>query len=224
MGYDPYITVEGALHVSRSVSRVTDLNTIYANCDYISLHVPSTDETRGMIGEEAFKVMKKGMRVINLARADLVDSDAMKAALKNGTVASYVTDFPTNEMINVENVITIPHLGASTPESEDNCAVMAVEEIKDFLENGNITHSVNYPNLCEPKTTDYRICVIHQNQPGLIANISATLGKDGINIENMTNRAKKNNAYTVLDIEKAPEQKILDDVRAIDGVVRVFVV
>ncbi|MBQ5841161.1 MAG: phosphoglycerate dehydrogenase [Clostridia bacterium] len=220
-GYDPYLSVDAAWKLSRSIHHAVSLEEIYAECDYISVHVPLTPDTKGMIGNDAFAVMKDGVRILNFARAGLVDSDAMLAALASGKVASYVVDFPTDEMLGVENVIAIPHLGASTPESEDNCAVMAVDEIKDYLENGNITNSVNYPNVKVARSGDARICVLHQNVPNMLAQISAVVSAEGNNIDSMTNKSKKDFAYTVLDVEGAVSETVRQDVLAIPGVIRV---
>ena len=222
-GYDPFLSVDAAWRLSRSVHHANTLDEIYAACDYITVHVPLTPDTTGMLGKDAFAAMKDGVRILNFARAGLVDSDAMKAALAAGKVAAYVVDFPTAEMLGVENVIAIPHLGASTPESEDNCAMMAADELMDYLENGNITHSVNYPDVQVPRSGDARICVLHKNVPNMLAQISAVVSADGSNIASMTNKSRKDYAYTVLDIEGTVSDAVAQDILAIEGVIRVRV-
>ena len=222
-GFDPYLSVDAAWALSSGIHHATDFDQIYQNCDYISIHVPLTDSTRGFIGEKALSGMKDGVRILNFARAELVDSEAMKAALSSGKVAAYVVDFPTEEMLGVENVVALPHLGASTPESEDNCAVMAAEELIDYLENGNITHSVNYPEVKGPWTTDCRVCILHRNVPNMVAQISAVLSGESHNIESMVNRSRKEYAYSGFDINSTPSEACLAAIRAIDGVIRVRV-
>lgn len=222
-GYDPFLSVDAALSLSRMVHRAMDLETIYKNCDYITLHVPQTPETRGMINEDAIHMMKGGVRILNLARGGLVNDDDMLAALDTGKVAAYVTDFPNNKILQGKNVIAIPHLGASTPESEENCAVMAAQELKDYLENGNIKNSVNLPTLVQEWSGVARLCIIHRNVPGAIANITGLLSKDGVNVENMTNKSKKDYAYTVVDVGSRISEAVADEIRGLDGVFRVRV-
>ncbi len=222
-GYDPYLSVDAAWRLSRAVHHANALDEIYTECDYISVHVPLTPDTKGMIGTDSIATMKDGVRILNFARAGLVDSDAMIAALAAGKVASYVVDFPTEEMLGVENVVAIPHLGASTPESEDNCAVMAADELRDYLENGNITHSVNYPDVNVPRSGDTRICVLHKNIPNMLAQISSVVSADGVNIDAMVNKSRKDYAYTVLDVEGSIASAVADDIMKIDGVIRVRV-
>ena len=222
-GYDPFLSVDAALSLSRMVHRAMDLETIYKNCDYITLHVPQTPETRGMINEDAFHMMKGGVRVINLARGGLVNDDDMLTALESGKVSAYVTDFPNNKILQGKNVIAIPHLGASTPESEENCAVMAAQELKDYLENGNIKNSVNLPTLVQEWSGVARLCIIHKNVPGAIANITGLLSRDGVNVENMTNKSKKDYAYTVVDLGSRITDAVADEIRALEGVFRVRV-
>ena len=220
-GYDPFLSVDGALALSRLVHRAMDLETIYKNCDYITLHVPQTAETRGMLNEDAFHMMKGGVRILNLARGGLVNDDDMLAALESGKVACYVTDFPNNKILQGKNVVAIPHLGASTPESEENCAVMAAHQRRDYLENGNITNSVNLPTLVQPWSGECRLCIIHRNVPGAIASITGVLSKDGVNVENMTNKSKKDYAYTVVDVGSRVSDAVASEIRALDGVLRV---
>jgi len=223
-GYDPYLSVDAAWGLSRSIHHATDLAQIYSQCDYITLHVPLNDGTRKMINAETIATMKDGVRILNFARAGLVDSDAMLAALADGKVAAYVVDFPTEEMIDVKNVIAIPHLGASTPESEDNCAVMAADELRDYLENGTIRNSVNYPALEVARTGDSRVCVLHKNIPAMLTAISAAIAEQGINIEGMVNRSRKDYAYTILDLIGHPSADTVKAIEAIDGVIRVRVI
>ena len=220
-GYDPYLSVDAAWALSRSTHHAATPEQIYAECDYITLHVPLNDDTRGMIGTETLAQTKDGVRILNFARGELVDSGAMKQALADGKVASYVVDFPSDEMLGVENVVAIPHLGASTPESEDNCAVMAVQELKAYLEQGVIRNSVNFPAMEVEKTSATRVCVLHRNVPTMLAQISTIISNAGINIDTMTNRSRKEYAYTVVDINGDVSQDVLDRVQSIDGVIRV---
>ena len=217
-GYDPFLSVDGALALSRSVKHVTELDEIFANCDYITIHVPLNADTRNTISAEAIEKMKDGVRIINLARGELVDTKAMEAALESGKVAAYVSDFASDEILAQENAVTLPHLGASTPESEDNCAKMAVKEIRDFLETGTIRNSVNFPNLKVPYEGGYRICMIHKNIPNMIASITSTVK---CNIENMGNRSKGDYAYTIVDAAEQPTEENLDSLRAIEGMISV---
>lgn len=222
-GYDPYLSVDAAWHLSRAIRHAKTLDEIYADCDYITVHVPLTPDTKGMIGTDAIAAMKNGVRILNFARGGLVDNGALLAALSSGKVASYVTDFPSDDLLGVENAVCLPHLGASTPESEDNCAVMAADELKDYLENGNITHSVNYPDMSVPRSGDARICVLHKNVPNMLAQISAVVSAAGMNIASMTNKSRKDLAYTVLDIEGTPDAAVAADILKIRDVIRVRV-
>lgn len=220
-GYDPYLSVGAAWKLSGSVHYAATVEQIYAECDYITVHVPLMDATRGMIGEAAIAQMKDGVRILNFARGELVDSTAIKAALAAGKVAAYAVDFPSDEMLDVENVVAIPHLGASTPESEDNCAMMAADELKAYLEEGIILHSVNFPDMDVARSGDVRVCVLHKNIPNMLTQISGKISETGVNIENMTNRSKKDNAYTVLDITGDVPETALDAIASLDGVIRV---
>lgn len=217
-GYDPFLSVDGALALSRSVKHVTELDQIFANCDYITIHVPLTPDTKNTICAESIAKMKDGVRIINLARGELVDTKAMAEALESGKVAAYVSDFASDEILAQPNAITLPHLGASTPESEDNCAMMAVKEISDYLEHGTIRNSVNFPSLKVPYEGGYRICMIHKNIPNMIASITAAVK---CNIENMGNRSKGDYAYTIIDTAEAPSEANLEALRAIDGMISV---
>jgi len=225
IGYDPYISVDAAWELSRAVKKANDLKSVLEQSDYISLHLPLTHETKGMFNSEAFAQMKKGARVLNFSRGELVDNADIKKAIADGIVECYVTDFPTEDMLNEEKIIAIPHLGASTPESEDNCAVMAAQELKNFLEDGNIKNSVNFPDCDLGKVIGTRVTVIHKNMPGVLTQISDKFAQKGVNIENMINKSKKDFAYTVLDIiEGNVGDDILKELEAIDGIVRVRVI
>ncbi|MDD3693606.1 MAG: phosphoglycerate dehydrogenase [Oscillospiraceae bacterium] len=219
-GYDPYISVDSAWGLSSSVHRARDLNHLYEICDYITIHVPLTKDTKEMLNSSTFELMRDGVRILNFSRADLVNRQDMRDALASGKVAAYVVDFPTDDMLYVDNVIAIPHLGASTPESEDNCAIMAAHEMIDYLENGNIINSVNFPSVEVPRTTDTRVCVLHRNIPNMLAQISGVLSGAGINIESMVNRSKKDYAYTILDVVGDVGDELLDKIEGIDGVIR----
>lgn len=200
-GYDPFLSVEAAWRLSSSVKRSLSLDEIYQDCDYISLHLPATKDTKGMVNVGTINKMKDGVRLLNFARGELCDSAALAEALASGKVAAYATDFPADCLIGMENVCALPHLGASTPESEDNCAEMAVDQLKEYLENGNIVNSVNLPSLTmarEPGTR--RVCLIHQNLPNTIAIFAAACGQAGINIENMQSKSRGEYAYTILDV------------------------
>ena len=223
VGCDPYITVQAAWSLSSSVHSAESYDEIYATADYITLHVPATKTTKGMINKETLAKMKDGVRIINLSRADLVNSDDMKEALASGKVAAYVTDFPTPEMIGVPGAVCIPHLGASTAESEDNCAVMAANELCDFLETGNIKNSVNYPAVSIPHTGAARICICHLNIANMLSQITSIVSSKGINIENLSNGSKGDYAYTIVEISVAVPEGVEEAISAIDGVIKVRV-
>ncbi|MDE5765281.1 MAG: 3-phosphoglycerate dehydrogenase [Ruminococcus sp.] len=223
IGYDPYLSVGAALHLEPSVKVVTDINEIYMNSDYISIHMPYTPQTKNTIDAEQIEMMKDGVRLINLARGELINSQAVIDAIKTGKVAKYVTDFADDIVLGEENVIVLPHLGASTPESEDNCAVMASEEIIDYLENGNIKNSVNYPNL-SMNAVGTKICVLHKNVPTTIASITSAVGNEGINIEHMANASKGDFAYTMLDVTGDVPPAVEGMINSIDGVIRIRVI
>lgn len=223
VGYDPYLSVNSALLLDSSVKIVTDINDIYKSCDYISIHVPYTPDTKNTIDTEQIAMMKDGVRLINLARGELINSEAVVKAIADGKVSKYVTDFADDIVLGVENVIVLPHLGASTPESEDNCAVMAANELIDYIENGNIRNSVNLPNA-SMNAVGTKICVIHKNVPALIASMTSAVGNAGLNIENMFNASKKNFAYTMMDIIGDVTESVTDSIKSIDGVIRVRVI
>lgn len=223
VGYDPYLSVNSALLLDSSVKIVTDINDIYKVSDYISIHVPYTPDTKNTIDTEQIAMMKDGVRLINLARGELINSEAVVKAIADGKIAKYVTDFADDVVLGAENVIVLPHLGASTPESEDNCAVMAANELIDYIENGNIRNSVNLPNA-SMNAVGTKVCVIHKNVPALIASMTSAVGNAGLNIENMFNASKKNFAYTMMDIIGDVDEKLTDSIKAIDGVIRVRVI
>ncbi len=221
VGCDPYLSVEGAWNLSRAIKKAASYEEIYQSCDYITLHVPATPQTKGMICADTIATMKDGVRIINLSRADLVNINDLKAALAAGKVASYVTDFPTEDSVATPGIVAIPHLGASTEESEDNCAVMAVDQIAEFLKNGNIKNSVNYPNAAMPHSGAARICIMHKNVPGTLAQINAAIADVNLNIENMLNRSRGDYAYTIIEVVDAIPAGLCDTLSAIEGVVRV---
>ncbi len=223
-GYDPYLSVDAALRLDRHIKVVKELDALYANSDYITLHLPYMESTKDTVNAAAIAKMKDGVRLINLARGGLVNDADMIAALKSGKAARYVTDFPDNEIALAEGVVAIPHLGASTPESEDNCAVMAANELRDFLENGNIKNSVNFPNVIMERSGAQRLCVIHRNVPAVIASITTQLGDDGVNVENMTNKSKGEYAYTMVDVGSPVGEKIIEHIRRVPGVIRMRVI
>ena len=221
-GYDPYISVNAAWRLSRDVKHTTSLDTICQECDYITLHVPAVDSTKGMINKAAIEQMKDGVVILNFARDLLVNEDDLAEALKSGKVKKYVTDFANPKSVNMDNTIVIPHLGASTEESEDNCAKMAVQEIMDYLENGNIRNSVNYP-ACDMgvKKTACRVAVLHMNIPNMIGQITGVLAAGKINISDMTNKSRDKFAYTLMDLEHTPDDIMVQKLNAIEGVLRV---
>lgn len=224
-GYDPYLSVEHAWHLSSAVHRSLSLDEIYAKCDYITLHLPQTKDTKGMVNGDSIQKMKDGVRILNFARGALVDAPALLEALEKGKVAAYATDFPTDSMLGTEGIVALPHLGASTPESEDNCAVMAVDQIKDYLENGNILNSVNLPSISMAREAGTkRICIIHKNVPNTIALFASTCGEAGINIENMQSKSKGEYAYTILDVSGDLSPAAVDALRALEPIVKVRVI
>jgi D-3-phosphoglycerate dehydrogenase len=224
-GYDPYLSVNSAWGLSRNIRHITSLDTIYKECDYITVHVPLFDTTKGMINKAAFDTMKDGVVILNFARDILVNEEDMKEALKSGKVKKYVTDFPNATSAHLEGAMVIPHLGASTEESEDNCAKMAVEEIMDYIDNGNIRNSVNFPacdmGICKSES---RIAVLHLNIPNMIGQITGTLAAGDVNITDMTNKSREKYAYTLIDLEKASDAMSIQKLNAIKGVLRVRVI
>ena len=221
IGCDPFLSVEAAWNLNHHVVKAATYDEIFQKADYITLHVPATKDTKGMINAASIATMKNGVRIINLSRADLVNSEDLKAAVVDGKVASYVTDFPTTEMVNVPGIVTIPHLGASTEESEDNCAIMAARELDEYLTNGNIQNSVNYPSVSMPRSGDLRICCLHQNIPEVLRKITMVVANDGANIENMTNKSRGDVAYTIVDITGSITPETEELIRTIDGMIRI---
>ena len=224
-GYDPYISVNAAWSLSRNVNHVNAVEEIYKNCDYITIHVPLLDSTKKMINAEAIAMMKPTTVVLNFARDLLVDEVAMVAALEEGKIAKYVSDFPNPTTVGKKGCIVTPHIGASTEESEDNCAVMAVKEIRDFLENGNITHSVNYPdcNMGECKSAG-RLLLLHRNVKGMISSYTSILGDANINISDMTNKSRGDYACTLLDVDAPVTKEVEEKLQTLDGVLKVRIV
>lgn len=227
LGCDPYISVDAAWNISRSVHKVDTREEIFKNADIISIHTPLIDNpdpkvaTKHMINKDTIAMMKDGVIILNFARDALVNDDDIEEALKSGKVRRYVTDFPNARTAGMEGVIAIPHLGASTEESEDNCAVMAAQELREYLERGNIVHSVNFPDVSMPHNGDARICVLHKNIPNLLSQITSAVSARGINIENLANRSKKDYAYTIVEIIGDIPTELVDEVSSIDGVIRV---
>lgn len=221
IGCDPFLSVEGAWNLDHHVVRANSYDEIFAAADYVTLHVPATKDTKNMINTVSIAKMKDGVKLLNLSRADLVCADDLKAALADGKISVYVTDFPTEEIVGTPHAITIPHLGASTEESEDNCAVMAARELDDYLKNGNIRNSVNFPNVEMPRSGAARICVLHANIPNVLNQITAAVSEEGLNIENLTNKSKGENAYTMLDLSSIPSDGVVKKITAIEGVIRV---
>lgn len=223
IGYDPYISIDHAWGLSRNVKKAKTIKEIYENSDYITLHVPLTADTKESINKESISIMKDGVRILNFSRGELVNNDDLLAGIEEGKVAKYVTDFPNLKVINNDAIIPIPHLGASTPESEENCAVMAARELKEYLENGNIINSVNFPNATMDVSSNTRVCVAHKNIPNMLSQISATFAEKHINIENMLNKSKGDYAYTMLDVTSANDD-VIGAIKGIDGILSVRVI
>lgn len=221
IGYDPYLTTKAAWSLASSIKQAGSYEEIFRKSDYITLHVPATEQTRGMICEKSISMMKNGAKIINLARADLVNIVDVKAALASKKVSKYVTDFPTNETVGVEGIISIPHLGASTYESEEHCAIMAAKQLDEYLLNGNITNSVNFPNVSLPHTSKARVCVMHKNIPNMLTQITSAFSGKGINIDNLANGSKGEVAYTIVEISEKPAEEILQKLGAIDGLIKI---
>ena len=223
VGYDPFISVESAWSLSRSIKRSNNMEEAYAQSDYITMHVPLTDSTRHMINREAIAKMKDGVHILNFSRGDLIDPQAMIEALESGKVAGYVTDFPCDALIGVKNAILIPHLGASTPESEENCASMAAQEIRNYLETGQIQNSVNLPDMMLGFAEGTRVQIIHDNVPNMVSSIASAISAKQINIENMINKSRKEVAVTVMELETHPDDALLNTLRSLPGMIRVRV-
>ncbi len=224
-GCDPFITVEAAWGLSRSIEKAASYEDIYASCDYITLHVPATKDTTGMINAETISKMKDGVKIINLARAELVDSAAMIEAINSGKVSAYVTDFITDDLLGVsDKIVCIPHLGASTEESEDKCAVMAAKELIEYLEKGNIKNSVNFPNVELPHNGDARICIMHRNVAGVLSKISTAVAEENVNIENMVSRSRGNYAYTIVETVGQVPESTVEKLSALEEAIRIRVI
>ncbi|HJC73410.1 MAG TPA: phosphoglycerate dehydrogenase [Candidatus Mediterraneibacter faecavium] len=224
-GYDPYVSVDAAWNLSRSIHHAKTVDELYKECDYITIHVPATEDTKGMIDKNAISLMKDGVVILNFARDVLVDQEDIVDALVSGKVRSYVTDFPTKEIVGVKNAIVIPHLGASTEESEDNCAKMAAAELRDFLENGNITHSVNYPDCnMGVKGEGERITILHKNIPNMLGQFTTLLAEKDMNIALMTNKSRKEYAYTMIDVDSEVSAELEEQISAVGGVLKVRVI
>ncbi len=222
-GYDPYLSVDAAWKLDRHIVHAASLADVYKNSDYITIHVPLNNATKGTINKDTIEIMKDGVRILNFSRDGLVNSADLLDALKSGKVAKYVTDFATDDILCEDNVVAMPHLGASTPESEDNCAVMAADQIKDYLENGNIVNSVNYPNLSMPRTGDTRFCVLHKNKPNVIATITAAVAAEGANVENMESKSRGDFGYMVIDTV-GDTKNALSAIEALEDVIKVRVI
>ena len=224
-GYDPFLSVDSAWRLSSAVKHSPSFDEICENCDYITLHLPLTPETKGMISKEAIAKMKDGVRILNFARGELCDPAAVLDALQTGKLSAYATDFPDDSMIGAENVIALPHLGASTPESEENCAVMAAEQLREYLETGNVRNAVNLANVSMPREPDtVRICLFHRNIPNTIAVLAAACGKAGINIENMQSKSKNEYAYTILDVSGEISEEAVESLKQLEPIIRCRVI
>jgi len=223
-GYDPYISVNAAWGLSRGVHKADSLKEIYENSDYITIHVPYMPATKDYINADALAQMKDGVRIINCSRGEVVNNAAIGAALESGKVACYVTDFANVESLELPNTICMPHLGATTPESETNCAIMAAKELDNYIKNGIIKNSVNFPDFEDARDCDIRVCIFHKNIPNMLATLSGAFSKNNINIEHMTSKSKKDFAYTVLDINGDAPADIIASLSEVDGVIRVRVI
>jgi len=223
-GYDPYLSVMAALKLSRAVNVVKDVEEIFATCDYITIHIPYIPaQNKGFINADNIAKMKDGVVIINCARGELVDNTAILSATESEKVARYVTDFPVAELIGAKNVVCMPHLGASTPEAEDNCAVMAAKQLVEYIENGNIVNSVNYPSCSMPRSTNHRLVILHQNIANILATITGVVGSEGINIANLSNQSRGEFAVTIIDVEKAVSDIAIKHISAIEGVIKIRV-
>lgn len=221
VGFDPFLSVDAAWHLTRFAHKANSLDELLAKADYVTVHVPATPSTKGMFNSEAFANMKKGARLLNFSRGELVDENDVQAALESGELASYITDFGSEALLKNEKVICLPHLGASTPESEENCAVMAANELKDFLENGNIKNSVNFPNCEMGKAEGARVTVLHKNVPSMIKNITDVFASRDVNIANMLNKSKGDNAYTMIDVDGKCDTALVDEIESMTDVIKV---
>ncbi len=225
IGYDPFLSVTGALRLSSAVKVVKELDDLFANCDYITIHIPYiASSNKGFINKDVIAKMKDGAVIINCARGELVNTTDIIDAVNSGKIGRYICDFPSDDIIGVDNIICIPHLGASTPEAEDNCAKMAANQLIEYIENGNIVNSVNYPNCSMPRKTENRLVILHKNISNMLAQITSTVASEGINIENMTNQSKGDFAVTILDVEKAVSDTALSHIESVEGIIKVRVI
>lgn len=223
IGCDPYLSIEAAWNLDHNIIKATAYEDIYRQADYITLHVPATPQTKNMINAESISMMKDGVKIVNLSRSDLVNAADLKAALASGKVSAYVTDFPTEDILNTPGVVAIPHLGASTEESENNCAAMAARQLDDYLRNGNIKNSVNYPSVSMPRSGKARICLLHSNIPAMLSQITSTFSENRVNIENLLNKSRGDVAYTIVDVAEAVTDRDISKLRSIDGMIKVRV-
>ena len=223
-GFDPYISINAAWNLSRDIHHATSMKEIFETCDYITIHVPYNNDTKDTINEEVIETMKNGVRILNFARGGLVNDDAVIKGLESGKISAYVTDFPNAKLLSCDKVIPIPHLGASTPESEDNCAVMAVYEVIEYLEKGNIINSVNFPNIELAREAKTRLCIANKNVPNMVGKISTLLADEHINIENMANRSRGDVAYTIIETNSEISDKTVEKIKAQDGIIKVRVI
>ncbi len=224
IGYDPYISIDAAWNLNHNVQKETDLNSLLAKCDFLTLHIPYLASTKGIIGEKELRTMKDGANLINCSRGELVDNTAVIAAVKSGKLNRYITDFPCEELLGTENIITIPHLGASTEEAEDNCAKMAAHEIVDYIKNGNITNSVNYPACTSPRVGKMRLCIFHKNVKNVISSVSDAIAKDNINISAFNSQSGGTMAYAILDLDDEASESTIEKIRKLNNIVRVRVI
>jgi D-3-phosphoglycerate dehydrogenase len=221
LGYDPYLSASSAWHLDNRVQNAEDINTIFSKCDYISIHAPLTPDTRGFINKNTIKKMRDGVRIINCARGELVNNDDMKEALKSGKIAKYITDFPCQDLISEKNVLSLPHIGASTPEAEENCAIMAAKELRDYLEQGNIQNSINYPKVSLPRSAKHRTAITHKNQNSKIATATTMIGDAKINIASMLSVARGDLAYMLIDTDEPIPPAIISAIKSTDGILEV---
>lgn len=221
IGFDPGITVEGAWELSANVKKAASVDELMSQVDFVTFHVPLIDATKNMINAERLKIMKDNVVILNFARGGIIDDDAVSEAIKAGKVYAYVCDFPSNLLKNHERVITLPHLGASTGEAEDNCAIMVADEVREYLEHGNITNSVNFPEVKMPRTEGYRLSIVNSNVPNMVGQISTALADAGFNIVDMLNKSRGDLAYTLADVDKEVPESVLQSIQAIDGVLAV---
>ena len=223
-GYDPFMSVDAALSLTRAVKMTKSLDTIFAESDYITIHVPLNDQTKDTIGEKSIPKLKAGVKILNFSRGGLVNTEAILKALDDGIVSKYITDFPEDELLCNENIIALPHLGASTPEAEDNCAAMAARQVDDYITNGNITNSVNFPNCYQPRSGNLRISLIHKNVTNMVGQITAILAAENHNISNMVNTSRGEYAYTLIDVDDVPSSKCIENLKSIGAMIKVRVI